>query len=394
MTAPGPPAAPRDAPADRRPLIRRIQWLALPPLGVLAALAADLLRDAVARNASIDVWHAAEVWLPTIVPAHAGYTVAPWPSRIWLWLLISLALALAALSTVALARMRRQAWWARAIALWISVVVAAVGVVGVAQMGEWLLQVQTFGGLGGSYVRTFTLPALQDAVRWGLLWGWIPALITALCGSTTPTRATGRRALLVGIVLVLAFATLASGACLASATHGAALSARTEVAAPDPPTPTQPAAPTDAPAAVAETAAPDFPERCAADDVEVAIAGFDAATGSRFLTFEARNTSASTCDLQGAPDLAFASEQGNAIRPEIVARDRTTAGDPVTSAPVALAPGGTARADLVWRAPTGRPAELTVLLAPWPGAERIAVSEVLDVVDGADMALTPWYLAD
>lgn len=392
MTAPGPSAAPRDAPADRQRLIRRIQWIALPALGVLAALAADLLRAAVAQNPSIDVWHAAEGWLPTIVPAYAGYTVAPWPSRIWLWLLISLALALAALSTVALARMRGQAWWARAIALWISVVVAAVGVVGLAQMGEWLLQVQTFGGLGGSYVRTFTLPALQEAARWGLLWGWIPALITALSGSTTPARATGRRALLVGIVLVLA--TVASGACLASATHGAALSARTEVAAPDPPTPTQPVVPTDPPPAVAETAAPDFPERCAADDVEVAIAGFDAATGSRFLTFEARNTSASTCDLQGAPDLAFASEQGNAIRPEIVARDRTTAGDPVTSEPVTLAPGGTVRADLVWRAPTGRPAELTVLLAPWPGAERIAVSEVLDVVDGTDMALTPWYLAD
>lgn len=392
MTAPGPPAAPRDAPADRQPLIRRIQWVALPPLGVLAALAADLLRDAVARNASIDVWHAAEVWLPTIVPAHAGYTVAPWPSRIWLWLLVTLGLALAAFSTFLLASMWRRAWWARAVVLWISVMFAAVGVVGAAQVGEWLLHVQTFGGLGGSFIRGFTVPALQEAARWGLLWGWIPALITVVCGMAGPNRTNGRRAMLIGSVLVVA--TVASCACLAAATRGAALSARTEVAAPELPLATQSPQPTDPPPAVAVTAAPGFPERCAADDVVVEIAGVDAATGSRYLTVEARNASAQACDLQGAPDLAFASEEGNAIRPEVTNRDHTTAGDPVASESVTLAPGGTARADLVWRAPTGRPAELTVLLAPWPGAERIAVSEVLDVVDGAEMALTPWYVAE
>jgi len=378
--------------AVRSSRFRRFGWVVFPVLGVLAALAAGVLHDVVPRSMSVEAWHASEGWLPTIVPAHAGYTVAPWPSLIWLSLLLALGLALAVFSTIVLASMWRGAWWLRAIALWGSVLIAAVGVVGVAQIGEWLLQVETFGGLGGSYIRTFTLPALQEAAHWGLLWGWIPALITALCGVTKPAGTKRRRAILVAIVLAVAAA--AACACLAAATRGAALSARTEVASQDPPEAAEPAAPTDPPPAIAETAAPDFPGRCADGDVAVSIAGFDAATGSRYLTFEARNTSAEACDLQGKPDLAFASEEGNTIRPELTLRDRTTAGDPVGSAPVSLAPGATARADLVWRAPTGRPVEITVLLAPWPGTERIATPEVLDVVDGGEMALTPWYAVE
>ena len=88
------------------------------------------------------------------------------------------------------------------------------------------------------------------------------------------------------------------------------------------------------------------------------------------------------------PTSRSASSTGSAIRPEIVARDRTTAGDPVASEPVTLAPGGTARAVSCGGRPRAALPSSTVLLAPWPGAERIAVSEVLDVVDGAEMART------
>lgn len=369
-----------------------IGWVAFPVLGVLAAVTADVLHRALRRNASIEFWRAGEAWLPTLVPAYASYTVDPWPALIWRTLLFALGLALAAFSMILLAGRKRRGWWFRALVLWISVVVVAVGVVGVAQIGEWLLEVQSFGGLGGSHIRTFTLPALQEAARWGLLWGWIPALATTLCGVPGPNRPSRRRALVVATVLVIA-AALAC-AILAATTRGAALSARTEVATQDPPKQTEPAAPTDPPPAVAETIDPDFPGRCAADDVSVEIGGFDAATGSRYLTFEARNMSAEACDLRGAPDLAFASDVGNAIRPVIGPRNFTTAGEPIGEDVVTLAPGGTARADLVWRAPTGRPIDLTVLLAPWAGAVRTSTSEVLDVVDGGEMALTPWYVAE
>ena len=223
---------------------------------------------------------------------------------------------------ILLAVRKRRGWWFRTLVLWIAVVVVGV-VVGVAQIGEWLLEVQSFGGLGGSHIRTFTVPALQEAARWGLLWGWMPALVTTLCGVPGPNRPSRRRALIVATVLVIA----AALACmfLASTTRGAALSARTEVATQDPPEQTEPAAPTDPPPAVAGTIDPDFPGRCAADDVSVEIGGFDAATGSRYLTFEARNMSAEACDLRGAPDLAFASDVGNAIRPVIAPRNFTTA---------------------------------------------------------------------
>ncbi|MGO3319080.1 MAG: DUF4232 domain-containing protein [Microbacterium gubbeenense] len=369
-----------------------IGWVAFPVVGVLAAVAADALRRALRWNASIEFWRASEAWLPTIVPAHAGYTVDPWPALIWLALLFALGLALAAFSMILLAVRKRRGWWFRTLVLWIAVVVVGVVVGGGAQIGEWLLEVQSFGGLGGSHIRTFTVPALQEAARWGLLWGWMPALVSTLCGVPGPNRPSGRRAIIVATVLVIA----AALACmfLASTTRGAALSARTEVATQDPPKQTEPAAPTDPPPAVAETIDPDFPGRCAADDVSVEIGGFDAATGSRYLTFEARNMSAEACDLRGAPDLAFASDVGNAIRPVIGPRNFTTAGEPIGEDVVTLAPGGTARADLVWRAPTGRPIDLTVLLAPWAGAVRTSTSEVLDVVDGGEMALTPWYVAE
>ncbi|WP_228067166.1 DUF4232 domain-containing protein [Microbacterium paludicola] len=365
-----------------------IGWTMFAATGVLAAIAADLLHRTLASRSPIEVWRVIEVWLPTIVPAHAGYTVAPWPALICLTLLVTLGFALAAVSISVLRGSRGMGRrWVRVILLWVGVVVVAVGVVGIAQFGEWLLWTERAGGLGGSFLRTFTLPALMEAARWGLIWGWIPALVAVLNGPQRPGRR--RRGILI---LALMVAAAVAGACLAAATRGAALSATTEVAQPEPSEQPAPVA-TDPPSDVAATPAPDFPGRCSAEDVVVTIAGSDAASGTRYLAFEARNVSAEACDLSGLPDLAFASPEGNAIRPMIAPRDSTSTGGPIGAGAVTLDPGGAARADLVWRAPTGRPSELTVLMAPWAGAQRTPATETLDIVDGAEMTLTPWYIA-
>lgn len=372
--------------------IRRIGWVVFPVLGVLAAVGAHALHVALAWRGSPEIWHALETWVPTIVPAYADYTVDPWPTQIWVALLVTLAVALAAFSTFVLGTVRHRPWWLRTLLLWTSFVIVAVGVVGIAQIGEWLLQIETFGGLGGSHLRTFTAPALIDAIRWGLIWGWIPAILTTLTGVPRPERPRRRPAIVVGIALVVV--AVIAGSILAMATYGAALSARTEVAQSNEqasPGETNPPEPTDPPSPVATTSDPDFPGRCAESDVVVSIASFDAATGSRYLAFEARNVSAEPCDLHGTPDLAFASEDGNEIRPLITPREITLTGGAMTGESVTLDPGGEVRADLVWRAPTGRPAELTILMAPWAGAERSAATDTLDIVDGGEMGLTPWY---
>lgn len=365
---------------------RGVGWVTFPLIGVIAAAAADGVRRALAWSGSAELWHVLDPWFPTIIPAYAGYTVDPWPTRIWVSLLVALGLALATFSTVVICVVASRPWWLRAALLWGSFIVVAVGIVGVAQLGEWILQLETFGGRGGSFVRTFTVPALGEAARWGALWGWIAALLTSLAGAPRP----GERHRKWGIVTCVVLGVAAVVACtfLAEATHGAALSARTEVARPQASASPEP---TDPPPAASTTITPSFPGRCAEGDVTVSIAGSDAATGSRYLAIEARNTSSAPCDLNGLPDVAFASEDGNAIYPSITPRELTPTGEAIPNATVTLEPGSTARADLVWRAPTGRPAEITVLMAPWAGAERTSEKETLDIVDGAEMALTHWY---
>ncbi|WP_156759612.1 DUF4232 domain-containing protein [Microbacterium karelineae] len=384
------------APGDRSN--RWAGWVVFSIMGALALVAADLLHRALAWRGSAEMWHAVETWVPTLVPAHAGYTVDPWPALIWVMLLGTLVFVSAAFATAILTLVWERPWWARLLPLWGAAVLTAVVVAGLAQAGGWLLQVETFGGRGGSHIRMFVFPALEEAVRWGLLWGWIPALATVVIRPPRPTGRARRRALFVAVALLAAAAV--AGACLVAATRGAALSAQTAVAQPAAKAETTEddavdivTAPTSPPAEVAATAAPDFPGRCAEDDVEVVILGVDAATGSRFLALEARNTSDMACELQGAPDLAFTDDAGDEILPVIVTSERVGSG-PAPDAPVTVAPGEAVRADLSWRAPTGRPGGLTVLMAPWPGAHRVSEVETLDVVDGAEMALTPWYVEE
>src|SRR5690606_32481740 len=97
---------------------RRVGWVMFPLIGVIAAAAADGVRHALAWSRSAELWRVLDPWLPTIIPAHAGYTVAPWPMHIWVSLLVALGLALATFSTVVICVVGSRPWWLRAILLW------------------------------------------------------------------------------------------------------------------------------------------------------------------------------------------------------------------------------------------------------------------------------------
>lgn len=254
------------------------------------------------------------------------------------------------------------------------------------EVGGWWLTVSQFGGLGGSHLRTFTVPVLLDAFRWGLVWGWAPALVTALAHPARSPRGGKRASVLVGIGLLVG--AVVCGGLLAGATYAASLSAQTEVAHPEEP---ESAGPSDPPGAVADSAQAAFPERCDADDIVLSVGDVGAATGARYLAFTTRNTGDEPCVLRGLPDLAFADGSGEAVRPAIAEDGATMNGAPLAPGEAELAPGGSARADLSWRAPTGRPSEHTLLLAAWPGGEREHFIRTLDVVDGVEMELTRWY---
>src|SRR5690606_3057870 len=159
---------------EQPPKARRIGWFMFPLIGMATVVVAHGVRGALAWRGSVELWHAADPWLPTIIPAHADYTVAPWPMYIWASMLLSLGLLLAILSSVILRVVPVRYPWLRAILLWGSSIASAVGVVSIAELGQWLLVLPDYGGLAGLYIRSFTVPSLLEAARWGLLWGWIP----------------------------------------------------------------------------------------------------------------------------------------------------------------------------------------------------------------------------
>lgn len=366
----------------RRPSGRR----GVAVVGVAAALAvllAALVRDVVRRAAPWDVSATLDGWRATLVPAVAGYAVPPHPAVLVTLVTVGTGLlaALAALVAVRVARGRA----ARALVLWVGLVLAAVCVVGAFEVGQVVLEIERFGGRGGAHVRMFTLPALGAAVRWGVLWG---GLVTALTVRLLPERAprAGRAA---GVLGALALVTLV---LLAGASRAASISPATEVAQP----PEAVATPTDPPAVRASVAPPATvdPGSCAQESLTMAIGGFDAASGRRAAAVTATNDTALPCTLTGRPDLAFADADGDAVRPELV-EGPGWSGEGAEVVPLTLAPGQSATADLQWRgdAPGGVFDVQEVWLAPWAGALRTVLPEPMDLRDGTELTVSAWYAA-
>lgn len=377
---------------------RGVGWFTYPVLGVLAVVAAHALGATVPRTLTRDLAQSVAVLFPTLVPAHARYTVDPWPTLLWTSLLLTAFLALAAAGTAVLALVGARPWWKRFVWLWALAVVVGVGVVGLAELGEVWLSIDRFGGRGGSHIRLFTIPALREAVAWGLLWGWLPALATSLLGPTAVRggggraaldgvqgEATGRRRTARTVAVLVAVATLgalASGLWLVRVSYDAAESTATAVRQPEAQAPTGPIDP-PADAVPAEPGV----ARCPADEVVVTWGGADAAMGYREASVTVQNLSSGACVVDRYPDLAFAGADGGELRPA-VDHGGGSGGGMLT-----LEAGESARAVLSWRgdqAPAGSTTVATVLVAAWAGAPRTEFDAMLDVVDGGDLTVSAW----
>ncbi|UNK46371.1 DUF4232 domain-containing protein [Arthrobacter sulfonylureivorans] len=368
---------------------------------------------------------------PATLPGWLASSVAPWPlAAVLVSALVvgGVAYALAPLATAA--GTTRAGTFRRGtliLALWFIVVLAAAATGGLVALG----------GIAANWppLRLLELaspvaPAVSTAAYWGLVWGWLPAILAArpllrqaasanrsssatwsgsadpagsasLNGSANPVASATRRepgspswlrpvpAALFAVLLVAAFP-LAQNA--------------NDAAAPAPPA----AEPLPEPviygsplvSAAVESGAPESPNPedepwCTGGDTAVVLGGGDAATGHRAQELLISNTGEEACLLARYPDVAFDDEGGSAMS-VLVFRGGTFMTDDPGLEPVMLQPGASARALLGWNAmatagdiPVG-----AVLVAPYAGTDREKLPVLLDIVNGGAVAVTAWQAVD
>lgn len=267
---------------------------------------------------------------------------------------------------------------------------------------------------------------------WGLLWGWIPALLGSrrpaqgwlaawsagegtsdsapdgTPGSTAapadaptaapiPAAVARPQLLLAGVVvlaLTLSAVTVGVGsraARLESAAASAVADGHTLGALPDPDVVATP------PATVAPGADPGAidPAWCTREQAAILRGSQDAATGHRVLTLEAMNYTDAPCLLEGYPDIAFADANGSELDVTVNHGGSFMAEDP-GPAPVTVPAGGFAVARIGWDAmPTaGELTAYTLYGALYPGLERGPWPVTLDIIAGGEVTVTAWSVRD
>ncbi|AEG45408.1 DUF4232 domain-containing protein [Isoptericola variabilis] len=131
---------------------------------------------------------------------------------------------------------------------------------------------------------------------------------------------------------------------------------------------------------------------CTGDDLDVSLAGVEAALGTRYASLSARNVSDRPCAVAGFPEVAFLDGDGALQEGVDLVPDRDRA------ARVVVPVGEEAVAALLWRAASGTGRQLTAALevVPVPGAAPVLVrvgESPLDVVDGSEVRTSPWLQA-
>ena len=242
---------------------------------------------------------------------------------------------------------------------------------------------------------------------WGLMQGWIPAVILVLSrqgdrgvptsGGRESKTAVERRtwvfiaAALVGaLAMVAGVGVLGQRAARTDATQQEAIANgfdSTDGDLPDPYAEGTPV-PTVAPGEF-ET----DPSRCTPDQAILLLGEGDAATGHRSLSIRFQNFSDTSCVVEGYPDIAFADQSGNELAVTIEPGGSFMTED-LGAQRIELVPGSTAIAYLGWDAnsTSGALIAASLFAAPFPGDTRGSWAVQTDIVDASTVAVTAWSL--
>jgi hypothetical protein len=350
-----------------------------------------------------------EIVFPETIAAYTWQSVAPW--NVVLPALSVLAFAGLFASIVLLLRRPGRAtflpvWFAAIGASFLTALIVAVG----QTAANW-------PPMRLAMAPQYIVEALPDAGYWGIVWGWMPALVAVLltrraaarvsrvpagddpvgdapvseapdAAAPAPRRAPAVPALVAALLVLVAGVGIVTSMPAAS-TANRALYDDTQPAIVEP----QPiyTSPPPVPVAPGDFIVPS--DWCTTDQLSLLAGGGDAATGHRQFSFTATNVSNTACVLEGYPDLAFGNDESGDLGVNVF-RGGSFMTEDAGAQPITLQPGGRATTELGWNAnaTAGVFATDTVWAAPYPGAVRLPFAQELDITAGSTVAVTAWQL--
>ena len=334
----------------------------------------------------------AKLVFPETVPSTAWHSVMPWPiavaavSTMTLMALVAVLLRVVLRPFADVVRSGRTfllVWFCLILASFATSVLWAVGMV----VAAWPPQRIAF-------LFRNVEDILLSAGYWGIVWGWMSALVAVLVlrrqPRTEPALPTVRphgQILGIGVVAILAAALVVVAPRATTANRAANLPDTGTV---KPPVPSEPPVIYGSPtvSSSAESAESDW---CHGDQVSISVGQADAATGHRALGIRLANVSEQPCVLGAYPDIAFDDATGWAVEVSAFRGGTFMTKDAGVSA-FTVQPGESATASLGWNAmaPAGSTWAGTILIAPYAGTERHKVPAELDIVNGGVAAVTAW----
>ena len=344
------------------------------------------------------VRHVLSIVAPETVPVQE-LTAPP----LWAFTMIALSmLALAAIYAALLALVRRQpaiagdapagvapysgqaqvagntatafaAYWLCAVASGFLVVAIPV----IVELGVAVVTRQTPFGLASE--------RLAGAAQWGLVFGWIPALVAiALDGVGRSDQRAFRRSV-IAVPAALVFLLAGVGLSVAAPKAHAAVQAQIPAEPAPAPIPTGTPVPLVAPG--------DWqvdPLWCTSGQLAMTAGMPDAAAGSRGMVIRAQNVSDAPCVVESYPDVAFSNAVSSAIDVEVDHGGGMLGDDPGVTR-IELQPGAEVVATLTWSAMPRGDAAGWLYVAGYHGAERQMVQVETDITGGT-VSVTAWGL--
>ncbi|HZU93261.1 MAG TPA: DUF4232 domain-containing protein [Microbacterium sp.] len=323
--------------------------------------------------------------------------IGPLQAQYWLWPLgwavPTLLLSAVILTTVTALFVDQFAPRGNAfLIVWFSVI-ASSAVLGLTIDVTHVIDVVAQSGVSG-----LGIASLESATRasfWGLMIGWMPALIVFTPYRPRPSDGRAMAALAAATVAIVLFAFVSGAGYRAYqaqvAMENEAMQGHTDESGAfiDPQATGEPV-PTAAPGATLPELDPAW---CTPDRSMLLLGASDAATGHRGQIISLSNFSEEPCVIEGYPDIAFEDQNGHALDVAVAPGSGFMATDPGPSL-ITVPAHGQAITFITWDANSTAGALVARKLhaAATPGMERGSWPVELDIVGGSSVEITAWSL--